>query len=175
MDNFIFENGLKWIPYDKLKNIEYLDKGGFGIIYKATWLFDNYTYIEVILKCHKKLSENSNEFLNEWEYHRNCLSSNLMKKCWDEDPSKRPSANEVLDIIEKWIYYPKGKKIKNIKDINKELKCNIMEFINAPIEQNNNIVIESHPQACYTSRLLDFSSKELNDILESENLNECII
>ncbi|EXX66866.1 kinase-like domain-containing protein [Rhizophagus irregularis DAOM 181602=DAOM 197198] len=347
MDNFIFENGLKWIPYDKLKNIEYLDKGGFGIIYKATWLFDNYTYIEVILKCHKKLSENSNEFLNEWEYHRNCLSSSniiyfygftknpdtlkymvvmyyanngnlrvnltriiknnwnqklymlyeiisglnnihrenlihcdfhdgnilnhnennfyisdlglcrpiksflkkydiygvipfmapevlrgnsytlasdiysfsmimweftsgippfnniqhdlhlsisickgerpgiikntpqcyvdLMKKCWDEDPSKRPSANEVLDIIEKWIYYPKGKKIKNIKDINKELKCNIMEFINAPIEQNNNIVIESHPQACYTSRLLDFSSKELNDILESENLNECII
>jgi hypothetical protein len=52
---------LKWIPYDKFKNIEYLDKGGFGTIYKATWLEDN----EVILKCHNNLSENLNEFLNE--------------------------------------------------------------------------------------------------------------
>ncbi len=26
---------LEWIPYDKFKNIEYLDKGGFSTIYKA--------------------------------------------------------------------------------------------------------------------------------------------
>ncbi|PKK72962.1 hypothetical protein RhiirC2_741775 [Rhizophagus irregularis] len=41
-----------------------------------------------------------------------------------------------------------------------------MEFINAPIEHNN-LATESHPQAYYTSRLLDFTSKQLNEILES--------
>ncbi|PKK61343.1 hypothetical protein RhiirC2_760805, partial [Rhizophagus irregularis] len=43
-----------------------------------------------------------------------------------------------------------------------------MEFISAPIEHNN-LVTESHPQACYTSRLLNFTSKKLNEILESES------
>ncbi|PKC54078.1 hypothetical protein RhiirA1_478016 [Rhizophagus irregularis] len=44
-----------------------------------------------------------------------------------------------------------------------------MEFINAPIGHNNNLTTKSHPQAYYTSRLLDFTSKELNEILESED------
>ncbi|CAB5096364.1 unnamed protein product [Rhizophagus irregularis] len=43
-----------------------------------------------------------------------------------------------------------------------------MEFINAPIGHNN-LATESHPQACYTSRLLNFTSKQLNEILESKN------
>ncbi|CAB5373293.1 unnamed protein product [Rhizophagus irregularis] len=49
-----------------------------------------------------------------------------------------------------------------------------MEFINAPIGRNN-LATKSHPNACYTSRLLDFTSKKLNEILESENLNDCAI
>ncbi|PKC63492.1 hypothetical protein RhiirA1_422645, partial [Rhizophagus irregularis] len=56
-----------------------------------------------------------------------------------------------------------------------------MEFINAPIGHNN-LVTKSHPKACYKSRLLDFTSKKLNEILEnikadentSENLNEIL-
>ncbi|CAB5364423.1 unnamed protein product [Rhizophagus irregularis] len=100
-----------------------------------------------------------------------------MKKCWDEDPLKRPSSEEVLEIIGKWISLPSSKKIE---DIDKESKCNIMEFINAPIGQHNNLATESHPQAYCTSRLLDFTSKELNEILESEmlvsdDLNDYII
>ncbi|CAB5372492.1 unnamed protein product [Rhizophagus irregularis] len=81
----------------------------------------------------------------------------LMKKCWDEDPLKRPSTLQVLNIIKSWIF--------RSGNINEESKSNITEFINAPIEHNNHIV-ESHPQACYTSHLLDFTSKELNEILE---------
>jgi hypothetical protein len=64
LDEFILEKKLKWIPYDKLKNVEYLDKGGFGTIYKANWL-DNSNIKEVVLKCHNNLSENLDEFLNE--------------------------------------------------------------------------------------------------------------
>ncbi|PKY35402.1 hypothetical protein RhiirB3_421084, partial [Rhizophagus irregularis] len=43
-----------------------------------------------------------------------------------------------------------------------------MEFINAPIGYNN-LVTKSHPKTCYKSRLLDFTSKKLNKILESED------
>jgi hypothetical protein len=82
----------------------------------------------------------------------------------NEGPFKRPSSEEVFNVIENWINLPYGKKVENI---DKELKCNVMEFINAPIGYNN-IVTESHPQAYYTSLLLDFTSKKLNEILESE-------
>ncbi|PKY35190.1 hypothetical protein RhiirB3_455664, partial [Rhizophagus irregularis] len=74
MDNFIWEKNLKWIPYDKFRNIEYLDKGGFGTIYKAIWFYGNKDN-KVILKCNNNLSENLNEFLNEWKYHESCLDS----------------------------------------------------------------------------------------------------
>ncbi|CAG8688001.1 17845_t:CDS:2 [Rhizophagus irregularis] len=53
-----------------------------------------------------------------------------------------------------------------------------MEFINAPIGHNNNLSNESHPQAYNTSRLLGFTSKELNEILESKDspdLDDCIV
>src|SRR6185436_5571316 len=29
---------IEWIPYDHFKNLQFLDKGGFGIVYKAIWL-----------------------------------------------------------------------------------------------------------------------------------------
>ena len=29
---------IKWIPYNRLRNIQYLAKGGFNTIYKAIWL-----------------------------------------------------------------------------------------------------------------------------------------
>ena len=29
---------IQWIPFDEFKNIEYLAKGGFGEVHKATWI-----------------------------------------------------------------------------------------------------------------------------------------
>src|SRR5436309_15071599 len=52
----------------------------------------------------------------------------LMEKCWNKDPSKRPSASKISEIIKSWIDLP-----YNIKKISKELKNNIMEFVNAQI------------------------------------------
>ncbi|PKC50271.1 hypothetical protein RhiirA1_486878 [Rhizophagus irregularis] len=46
-----------------------------------------------------------------------------------------------------------------------------MEFINAPIKHNN-LIVKSHPKACYTSHLLDFTSEKLNEILELEFLEQ---
>ena len=31
-----------WIPFDEIKNIEYLAKGGFGEVHKATWIKCDY-------------------------------------------------------------------------------------------------------------------------------------
>ncbi|GES90926.1 kinase-like domain-containing protein [Rhizophagus clarus] len=90
-----------------------------------------------------------------------------MRKCWNENPLERPSAKEVSDNIKDWIFYPDG-------EINKELRSNIMEFINAPIG-NNNFITEFHPQSCYKSRLLDFNSKEVNKILGSECLDYIVV
>ncbi len=69
---------IEWIPYNRFKNIEYLDKGGFGIIYKANWLDGPIEYWSnskkewnrnnnhmVILKSLNKSLNLSEEFLNK--------------------------------------------------------------------------------------------------------------
>ncbi|PKY53469.1 kinase-like protein [Rhizophagus irregularis] len=95
--------------------------------------------------------------------------TNLMKRCWDEDPNERPSTSEVFDTIKDWIYFLDKKKIE---DIEEEKKKQIMEFINAPIVQNN---ITTHPRAFYTSRLLNFNSVQLNKNLLRTECLECMI
>ncbi|GBB83459.1 hypothetical protein RclHR1_10190008 [Rhizophagus clarus] len=304
MDKFIFEKKLKWIRYSKLKNVEYLSKGGFGIIYKAIWSNEDGNK-EVILKCLNDSNEDLND-LNEWKYHESCMNSfeivylhgftkkpdtssymmvmdyanqgnlrgnlqtivnfgwrnklymlykvisglneihvqnlvhcdfhdgnilnhkerddlagvyisdlglcrptksrikkddlfgvipfmapeilrahdlqlsldickgvrpkiientpqcyvDLMEKCWSEDQSKRPSALEIRITIENWVLRR-----------NEESKNDALEFINAPAGDFSNLITEFHPETCYTSRLHDFTSSKVNEIL-SENLNE---
>ena len=47
---------IRWIPFDEFKNIEYLAKGGFGEVHKATWINCYNRYVikyeekEVVLK-----------------------------------------------------------------------------------------------------------------------------
>ena len=52
---------IRWIPFDEFRNIEYLAKGGFGEIHRATWT--NYVYGEkdVVLK---RIYNCSNKILN---------------------------------------------------------------------------------------------------------------
>ncbi|CAG8721608.1 18393_t:CDS:2 [Dentiscutata erythropus] len=45
----------RWIPFDEFEDIEYLGKGGFGVVYKATWskamcLFGAHIRTIVVLK-----------------------------------------------------------------------------------------------------------------------------
>ena len=95
IDNFIQEiqlnaqnskEILEWIPYDRLKNIKYLAKGGFSTVYTAIWLdgpiqewnYDNQQWerqieynidsengYEVVIKSLNKSSNMNDEFLNE--------------------------------------------------------------------------------------------------------------
>ena len=85
---------LEWIPYNRLTNVKYLDKGGFSTVYKAIWLdgpIDKWDYensqwkrrtyeididsdevdnnifegYEVVLKSLDNSSSLNDEFLNE--------------------------------------------------------------------------------------------------------------
>jgi len=69
---------LEWIPYNGLKNIKFLDKGGFSTIYEAIWLngpIKNWVEVnkawsrskntKVVLKNLDKSSNLNDKFLNE--------------------------------------------------------------------------------------------------------------
>ncbi|CAB4421506.1 unnamed protein product [Rhizophagus irregularis] len=77
----------------------------------------------------------------------NCYS-NLMISCWNSDPSKRPSAKEILDITYAWTFLQKDcekfnqAEIKRLKSI--ELK-----------ELGPDFIEKTHSQAFYTSRSLN--------------------
>ncbi|GBC39401.2 kinase-like domain-containing protein [Rhizophagus irregularis DAOM 181602=DAOM 197198] len=87
---------------------------------------------EVILKV---LDNSNDKFLDEWKYHYNYL----MKKCWDEDPSNRPTVRMLENIISQWIdcvneYYRINDDenniiIPNIDD--QQLKNDMLEYVKA--------------------------------------------
>lgn len=56
----VYNKTLKWFPYDTFKNVKYLDKGGFSIVYTATW--SNNT---LVLKSLNNSNEDLSEILNE--------------------------------------------------------------------------------------------------------------
>ena len=41
---------IRWIPFDEFENIDYLAKGGFGEVHKATWMGGYYGKMDVVLK-----------------------------------------------------------------------------------------------------------------------------
>ncbi|GBB98706.1 hypothetical protein RclHR1_00330033 [Rhizophagus clarus] len=61
---------IKWIPYSQFTNVEKMTKGGYGIIYKATWLSNNET---VILKRFENSKNIGKYFLNELKSFQHCF------------------------------------------------------------------------------------------------------
>ncbi|CAB5376958.1 unnamed protein product [Rhizophagus irregularis] len=78
----------------------------------------------------------------------------LMKRCWNPNPDNRPSANEIKELI---------KLFKS--DHNEEIK---IQFEKAEEYRKTNLISikdnrsTTHPQAFYTSRLLNPFTKELS-------------
>ena len=86
----------------------------------------------------------------------------------DADPLKRPTADELYNIIENWWNETYDKNT----EFNKQLK-EAEEFNQSSTSESNTVSSSSyttHPQAIYTSRLLNYknlpepqNSKEIND------------
>src|SRR5439155_11613098 len=50
--DYYYSNYIRWIPFDEFRDIEYLGKGGYGEVHKATWIGCYYDRedIDVVLK-----------------------------------------------------------------------------------------------------------------------------
>src|SRR6266511_1128225 len=56
---------IRWIPFDEFRNIEYLAKGGFGEVHKATWINKD----EVVLKRIYNSSDKIVDILKEVKFY----------------------------------------------------------------------------------------------------------
>ncbi len=95
----------------------------------------------------------------------------LMKKCWNKNPLKRPTALEVRKVIENWIEY-----FDDFDEADEKLKNDIIEFKKVEnqdhkqdLKQDHNR--KTHQDDYYRNVRLDFTKKlnELLDKLEEEN------
>ncbi|PKY31385.1 hypothetical protein RhiirB3_448966 [Rhizophagus irregularis] len=90
-----------------------------------------------------------------------------MKKCWDSDPSNRPTITMLENIISEWTrcinkYYEINKDRDDgayrVPDIDNQLENDMLEFVKANKalgqEQANTPIIQFHPQTCFSSRKL---------------------
>ncbi|RHZ57036.1 hypothetical protein Glove_395g49 [Diversispora epigaea] len=114
---------IEWIPFDRLENITYLAKGGFGTVYKAKWL-DGFIYFwDYDLKnwerswkrdvCLKSLdnSTNKNEFLQEIKNQLKFRGKNTTAVY---GITKNPTKNEYM-IVMKYAEYGSLRKLLNNK------------------------------------------------------------
>ena len=95
------------------------------------------------------------------------LLADLIMKCWDAKPENRPTAKELYQILNKWYNegYEDSEIYSQIKEFNKIRKS---EFKNRSNEDKSK-KLQTHPQAIYTSRLLNF--KNLPEPVNSSNLS----
>ncbi|RGB41516.1 kinase-like domain-containing protein, partial [Rhizophagus diaphanus] len=94
----------------------------------------------------------------------------LMKKCWDSNPDNRPNINEIFEIME-LLNDSKQQKHNEIgKQLEKAEEYRKANPLSIEVIQSN-----THPQAIYTSRLLNSITK---DLPKYDNINnntaECI-
>ncbi|GBB87358.1 hypothetical protein RclHR1_01380020 [Rhizophagus clarus] len=88
----------------------------------------------------------------------------LMKRCWDSNPDKRPDVTEVHDQISSWNQYINNDLFKQAEEYR---KANLPFFI---VDQTT-----THPQAIYTSRILNSFTDDLKyDDNDDDDNSKCL-
>ncbi|CAG8613119.1 13314_t:CDS:2 [Dentiscutata heterogama] len=142
--------------YDKLSL-----KDKLGLLYTMT---NGLTYIHIHGLIHKdfhpgnlliKYSRNLGDICNGLRPNLDIVNipqllKSLLIKCWDGNPLLRPKADELQDYFKMWyndsdpVFQQQYQQIKATEESS----------------TYNNLTYQTHPQAIYTSRLLDIDSKE---------------
>ncbi|GBC37991.2 kinase-like domain-containing protein [Rhizophagus irregularis DAOM 181602=DAOM 197198] len=151
---------LPYVAPEVLKGKEYTqasDIYGYGIIaYEICTGFPPYYDIAhdefLAMKICNGLRPKSN-------YRIPQLIFDIINQCWDADPLKRPNAINLFGLIgglwsdKKDVNSVISGQAKEADDINKNLS-----FSSLLISSDNSIPYTTHPQAVYTSKLLDFKN-----------------
>ncbi|POG78636.1 kinase-like domain-containing protein [Rhizophagus irregularis DAOM 181602=DAOM 197198] len=105
------------------------------------------------------------------------LIFNIINQCWDADPLKRPKADELRNLFARlWSYCDKSDSLisEQAKEANKINKKSSSK-VQLPLSSTGALQYMTHPQAVYTSRILDFknlpepkNADNNDDLLEME-------
>ncbi|EXX59144.1 kinase-like domain-containing protein [Rhizophagus irregularis DAOM 181602=DAOM 197198] len=90
------------------------------------------------------------------------LVFDIINQCWDADPLKRPNAEELFNLINNLFSDIANNKVDSIiygqvkeaDEINKKSSSTVQ----SPLSSISTLPYITHPQAVYTSRLLDFKN-----------------
>jgi serine/threonine protein kinase len=96
------------------------------------------------------------------------LILNIIKRCWDADPLKRPKASELYDLL--YNIYKELVEISEIKKQVEEAEKFNEKFTSSLLYSGTTLSYITNPQAVYTSRLLDFKNlPEPKNAIDNEN------
>ncbi|GBC54436.1 kinase-like domain-containing protein [Rhizophagus irregularis DAOM 181602=DAOM 197198] len=165
---------LPYVAPEVLKGKEYTqqsDTYGFGIIaYEICTGYPPYHDIAhddfLAMKICQGLRPTSNYKIPQ-------LIFDIINRCWNADPLKRPKADELHELI--WDLYSHSIKYSEItKQIDEANKINYKLSsltVQTTSSSTSTLSYTTHPQAIYTSRLLDFKNlpKPKNDDDNNDN------
>ncbi|POG69405.1 kinase-like domain-containing protein [Rhizophagus irregularis DAOM 181602=DAOM 197198] len=155
---------LPYVAPEVLREKEYTQKSdiyGFGIIaYETCTGFPPYHDIAhddfLAMKICNGLRPKSNYKLPQFIF-------DIINQCWDADPLKRPNADELQKLFgDLYIksysnsYSVIKEQIKEADEINK--KSSSSPTAQSPLSSTSTLTYMTHPQAIYTSRILDFKN-----------------
>ncbi|POG78622.1 kinase-like domain-containing protein [Rhizophagus irregularis DAOM 181602=DAOM 197198] len=157
---------LPYVAPEVLRGNEYTHKSdiyGFGIIaYEICTGFPPYYDIPhdefLAMKICKGLRPTSNYKIPQ-------LIFDIINQCWNADSLKRPDANELHELIMKLFRDIADNKVdsvvygqvKEADEINKESSSTVQSPLSLS-STSASLLYTTHPQAVYTSRLLDFKN-----------------
>ena len=85
------------------------------------------------------------------------LIVHLIKSCLDANPLNRPTANELVVILDPW-YFDFDEQIELKKQIKEAEEINNLSTNSAILPTSLALSYETHSEAIYTSRLLNYNN-----------------
>ncbi|POG78652.1 kinase-like domain-containing protein [Rhizophagus irregularis DAOM 181602=DAOM 197198] len=88
------------------------------------------------------------------------LIADKINQCWDADPLKRPNADEIQKFMSELYFDVEKNKVDSViyGQVKEADEINKKSSFSSPLISTGTISYMTHPQAVYTSRLLDFKN-----------------